>query len=43
MGQQKIDSQEEAMEIAMNLEAAPRDDAQFGALQSQSQLKAMHL
>lgn len=33
MGQQKIDSEEEALDISMKLEFAPRDDAQFGALQ----------
>ena len=33
MGQQKIDSQEEALEISMKLEAAPRKDAQIGALE----------
>ena len=30
MGQQAIESQEKALEIAMKLEAAPRDDTQLG-------------
>ena len=30
MGQKRIEMQEKALEIAMNLEAASRDDVQFG-------------
>lgn len=43
MGQQKIESQEEALEIAMKLEVALREDAQFGALHIQIQLEAMQI
>ena len=43
MNQQKIDSQPEALEVAMKLEAAPQTDDQFGTLQIQNQLEAMHL
>jgi len=43
MGQQSIDTQEKALEVAMKLDAAPRDDTQLGEQQIQGQLEAMHM
>jgi len=35
MGQQSIDTQEKALEVAMKLDAAPRDDTKLGVQQIQ--------
>ena len=43
MGQQAIETRDKALEIAMKLEATPRDDAQFGVQQIQGQLEEMYL
>ena len=43
MSHQAFESQERAMEVAMKLEAAPREDASLGVQQIQEQLRAMHM
>ena len=43
MGHQTIDTQEKALEIAMKLEAALRDETQLGVQQIQGQLEAMQV
>lgn len=43
MGHQAIESQEEALEISMKLEAAPRDDTQLGVQKIEVQIEEMHM
>ena len=43
MSHQTFESQEKAVEVAMKLEVAPRDDALVGVLKIQEQLGAMHM
>lgn len=43
MGYEDIESQEKALEIAMKMEAAPRDKNQLGVQKIQGQLEAMHM
>ena len=43
MGNQTFESQEKALEGAMKLEVAPRDETQLGIQQIQGQLEAMHV
>ena len=43
MGHQTIDMQEKTLEVAMKLEAAPKDETQLGVQQIQGQLEAMQM
>ena len=43
MGQQTFESQEKALEAAMKLKDAPKDDALGGVQQIQEKLGAMHM
>ena len=43
MSHQTFESQEKAMEVAMKLEDAPREDTSVGVQQIQEQLGAMHM
>ena len=42
-GHQTFEFQEKAVEVAMKLEAAPREDTSVGVKQIQEQLRAMHM
>ena len=43
MGHKNIDTHEKALEVAMKLEAAPRDETQLGVQQIQGQLEEMQV
>ena len=43
MDHQAIETQEKALEVAMKLEATPRDDTQLGVQQIQGQLEVIHM